>query len=202
MTRRTCCGVVAMALGIVLSGTLALSQSQPPTRGPAVDGSPAWFLQGSVPDPGGRTLVEPGGRVTIPARGAGPGDGADRGTAPPPTPACSRSPLCGSRLGPGRQALQRVQWEQTLGYTFTYPYLLPAGTGGVPAVALDSKGNLWVFQRKAAGNPQLYKFDSNNKLVLQIGDDVIGHQDKAHGMAVDSEDNVWISDANGATVIK
>jgi hypothetical protein len=62
-----------------------------------------------------------------------------------------------------------VQWEQTLGYTFSYPYLLPAGTGGVPAVALDSKGNLWVFQRKAAGNPQLYKFDSNNKLVLQIG---------------------------------
>ena len=74
--------------------------------------------------------------------------------------------------------------------------------GGVPAVALDSKGNLWVFQRKAAGSPQLYKFDSDHKLILQIGDDVIGHQDKAHGMAVDAEDNVWISDTNGATVMK
>jgi len=103
---------------------------------------------------------------------------------------------------PGRQALQRVQWEQTLGYTFAYPYALPPGAGGVPAVALDSKGNLWVFQRKAAGSPQLYKFDADHKLILQIGDDVIGHQEKAHGMAVDAEDNVWISDANGATVIK
>jgi hypothetical protein len=110
--------------------------------------------------------------------------------------------MCGNRLTPGRQALQRVQWEQTLGYTFTYPYVLPAGSGGVPAVALDSKGNLWVFQRKPAGSPQLYKFDNDRKLILQIGDDVIGHQDKAHGMAVDSADNVWIMDTNGATVTK
>jgi DNA-binding beta-propeller fold protein YncE len=95
-----------------------------------------------------------------------------------------------------------VQWQQTLGYTFAYPYVLPPGAGGVPSVALDSKGDLWVFQRKAAGIPQLYKFDPEHKLVLQIGDDVIGHQDKAHGMAVDSDDNVWIADTNGATVMK
>jgi sugar lactone lactonase YvrE len=31
---------------------------------------------------------------------------------------------------------------------------------------------------------------------------VIGYQDKAHGMAVDAEDNVWITAANGATVTK
>ncbi|HJZ78898.1 MAG TPA: hypothetical protein VKD91_01090 [Pyrinomonadaceae bacterium] len=98
--------------------------------------------------------------------------------------------------------MQRVQWEQTLGYAFTYPYVLPPGTGGVPSVALDSKGNLWVFQRKTVGSPQLYKFDPQHKLILQIGDEVIGHQEKAHGMAVDREDNVWISDADGATVMK
>ena len=95
-----------------------------------------------------------------------------------------------------------MQWKQTLGYTFTYPYVLPPGLGGVPAVALDSKGNLWVFQRADAGKPQLFKFDPNDKLVHQIGDDVIGYQDKAHGMAVDAEDNVWITAANGATVMK
>jgi sugar lactone lactonase YvrE len=95
-----------------------------------------------------------------------------------------------------------VEWEQTLGDRFSYPYALPPGSGGVPSVALDSKGNLWVFQRKAAGSPQLYKFDPNYKLILQIGDDVIGHQDKAHGMAVDADDNVWIADTNGATVMK
>src|SRR6185295_6209778 len=158
------------------------------------------------PDPGGNTVVDADGRVTVPSRTGGGAvqPAATAATAPPipRTPACSRSPLCGNRLTPGRQSLQRVQWEQTLGYTFSYPYALPAGSGGVPAVALDSKGNLWVFQRKAAGSPQLYKFDANQKLILQIGDGVIGHQDKAHGMAIDAEDNIWITDANGATVMK
>jgi hypothetical protein len=118
------------------------------------------------------------------------------------TPGCSHSPLCGHRLGPGRQTLQRVEWKQTLGYTFTYPYVLPPGYGGVPAVTLDSKGNLWVFQRAAAGRPQLFKFDPNDTLILQVGPDVIGYQEKAHGMAADPEDNIWICDANGATVMK
>jgi hypothetical protein len=103
---------------------------------------------------------------------------------------------------PGRNQLQRVQFEQTLGYTFTYPYQLPPGTGGVPSVALDSKGNLWVFQRKPVGQPQLFKFDPDYNLVLEVDPQVIGYQEKAHGMAVDSEDNVWIVDTNGPTVMK
>ena len=89
-----------------------------------------------------------------------------------------------------------------MGYAFTYPYVLPPGPGGVPAVALDSKGNLWAFQRADAGKPQLFKFDPNHKLILQVGPDVIGYQDKAHGMAVDAEDNVWITAATSATVMK
>ena len=89
-----------------------------------------------------------------------------------------------------------------MGYAFTYPYVLPPGFGGVPAVALDSKGNLWAFQRADPGKPQLFKFDLNHKLILQVGPDVIGYQDKAHGMAVDAEDNVWITAANSATVMK
>jgi hypothetical protein len=98
--------------------------------------------------------------------------------------------------------MQRVRWEETLGYTFTYPYNLPPGIGGVPAVALDSRGNLWVFQRKPAGMPQLFKFDPNARLILEVGPDVIPYQVKAHGMAVDPEDNVWILDTAGATAMK
>src|SRR5947207_1368125 len=194
---------VALAL-VTLSATAALAQTQPATRGPAEGGSPAWFLQGSFPDPGGNTIVDRDGHVTVPPRTAGAVQPAAvaNSTALPRTPACTRSPVCGNRLTPGRQALQRVQWEQTLGYTFTYPYVLTPGAGGVPSVALDSKGNLWVFQRKAAGSPQLYKFDPNHKLILQIGDDVIGHQEKAHGMAVDAEDNVWIGDTKADTAMK
>jgi len=195
--------VALVGFGVILGAGFAFAQTQPPTSGPAGGGSPAWFLKGSFPDPGGNTIVDAGGHVTVPPRA---------NTAPPPavsnaptlprTPACSRSPVCGNRLTPGRQSLQRVEWEETLGYTFTYPYNLPPGPGGVPSVALDSKGNLWVFQRKPAGSPQVFKFDPEYKLILQIGDDVLGHQEKAHGMAVDSDDNVWISDADGATVMK
>jgi len=196
-------GVVATLLNVALG----VSQTRPPTEGAAADGSPGWFLQGSFPDPTGRTIVDAGGRVTVPPRsGASEGGGAARGAVAgasvAETPACRRSPVCGNRLGRTRQSLQRVQWKQTMGYTFTYPYVLPPGFGGVPAVALDSKGNLWVFQRAEAGKPQLFKFDRDNKLILQVGADVIGYQDKAHGMAVDREDNVWITAANGATVMK
>jgi NHL repeat len=194
---------VRVAATIAIFTATAFAQTQPPARGPAENGSPAWSLQGSFPDPGGNTIVDASGHVTIPPRTPGAAPPAPvTANAIPRTPACSRSPVCENRIAPGRQALQRVEWEQTLGYTFTYPYVLPAGAGGVPSVALDSKSNLWVFQRKAAGSPQLYKFDANQKLILQIGDDVIGHQDKAHGMAVDAEDNVWISDTGGATVMK
>ena len=179
MTRRVFARVGGAAIGIIFGGTLLFSQTQPPIEGPAAGGSPAWFLQGSFPDPGGRTIVEPGGKVTIPGReggaggaagGRGAGRGAARGGGAPGapaaaatpgtvapaaagTPGCSHSPLCGRRGGIGRQSLQRVQWKQTLGYTFTYPYTLPPGFGGVPAVALDSKGNLWVFQRAASRKP-------------------------------------------------
>ena len=198
MKKRDFTCVAAAALGLVLAGTPARSQTEPPTEGPPVDGSPAWFLQGSFPDPGGRTIVGPDGHVTTVPRSEAGGYSTTTGG----TPGCSGSPVCGKRDGRRRQSLQRVQWEQTLGYTFTYPYELPPGFGGVSAVALDSKDNLWVFQRAPAGKPQLFKFDPDYHLVLAVGPDVIGYQDKAHGMAVDAEENVWITATNGATVMK
>ena len=197
---------VVVALGVVVTAVPLVSQSPQPTQGAAVDGSPAWFLQGSFPDPTGRTIVDRDGRVTIPPRGTGAAPNAaaasTAATAVIDTPPCRRSPLCGKRNGRSRQSLQRVQWKQTMGYTFAYPYELPPGFGGVPAVALDSKNNLWVFQRADPGKPQLFKFDANAKLILQVAPEVIGYQDKAHGMAVDADDNVWITAANSATVMK
>jgi DNA-binding beta-propeller fold protein YncE len=59
-----------------------------------------------------------------------------------------------------------------------------------------------VFQRADQGKPQLFKFDPNYKLILQVAPDVIGYQEKAHGMAVDPEDNVWITAAGTSTVTK
>jgi hypothetical protein len=121
---------------------------------------------------------------------------------PDPTPPCVRSVICGNRLSPGSGSnlIPRVLWDQTMGYKFSYPYVLPNNAGGVSAVGLDSKGNLWAFQRSDYGQPQLFKYGPDHKLLFAVPESVITHQYKAHGMKVDKDDNVWICDANGATV--
>ena len=121
-------------------------------------------------------------------------------------PSCTHSVACASTLGGTKVTLERVEWKQTMGYTFAYPYRLPLdvnnGGGGVSGVAMDSKGDLWAFQRNAPGQPQLFEFGPDHKLIRTVGEDVIGHQYKAHGIAVDKRDNVWICDASGSTVMK
>jgi len=204
MKKHILAGVAAAALATILAATGASAQTVPPTRGPAVDGTPAWFLQGSFPDPTGNTNVSANGTVTVlprPARPANANARTRRETVGA-NPGCVGSPICGNRYGQARNKLERVQYEQNMGYTFSFPVHLPQGIGGVPAVGLDSKNNLWVYQRRIAGEPQLMKFDPNMKPILSVGDDVIGHAQKAHGMAIDAEDNVWIVDTTLATVKK
>jgi DNA-binding beta-propeller fold protein YncE len=123
------------------------------------------------------------------------------------TPPCSRSPVCDPKQGITRNELQRVLWQQvmpgqTKPYVFSYPLTLLDGGGGASSVAITSKGEFWVFQRNSPGHPQLFKFDHDHKMVLALGDDVIGYQEKPHGAKVDPEDNLWICDEAGATVTK
>src|SRR5262245_26702512 len=101
----------AVALGCaILIVFEAFAQTQPPTHGPAENGSPAWFLRGSFPDPGGNTAVATDGHVTVLPRTGGGAPAAATGATLPRLPACGRSPVCGNRITPGRQSLQRVQW--------------------------------------------------------------------------------------------
>lgn len=254
MNRGHIAGMVAIAAAIALSATLARAQSQAvPMSGPAENGSPAWFLQGSFQDPGGGTEVSADGTVSVLPRGNRTGGGALAGcgddvkqlcggqtgfgvqtclnankdklsdtcksamaaqlAATGGVPGCNHSPVCGNRMtngivGPqqGNGAGQkggrlRTEWKTTMGYTYTYPYVAPAGPGGMPAVALDSKGNLWAFKRSPAGTAQLYEYGPDHKLIRTVGEDVIGHTGKAHGMAVDSHDNVWVC-FNDLSVVK
>lgn len=214
-SRALSCGVAVMAL--VNAPSLQARSARPTTVS-----APAWTLSGSFPDPTGHTIVSPDGTVTVDTQDIERGRfcAAHRDSPTPDcvpvlaeaagrsggVPDCTRSPVCDNRYGgigvPGRSQLQRVQWRQTMGYAFTYPYALPVGFGGTPAVALDSKGNLWAFKRSRAGTAQLYQFGSNHRIIRSIGDDVIGHALKAHGMAIDAEDNVWITDATLSTVQK
>lgn len=133
-------------------------------------------------------------------------------------PTCVRSVICeqfngqginwrtnpsGVRNGVGGH--QRVLWKsepEHMGYTISYPYELPQGGDGAVSVGVDSKDNLWVLQRANEGIPALTKFGPDRKVLFQIGDDVLGHLNKAHGMAVDSEDNAWICDPSSAIIMK
>ncbi|HUE65195.1 MAG TPA: hypothetical protein VMO78_12540 [Rhizomicrobium sp.] len=129
------------------------------------------------------------------------------------TAPCAHSVVCAAKsadnpdgVDGGAGVVNRVEWKSNppnMGYKAIYPYELPPGGGGATSVSMDSKGNLWVFQRVPPGMPELFKFGPDHKLLLALGDKELGaHQDKAHGLRVDADDNVWICDANGATVKK
>jgi hypothetical protein len=191
--------VVTFSLGVALAVSAAGYSMDRCDRSSATE-SLAWTLQGSFPDPTGRTAVEKGGHVTVTPRTAM----APTMSGPGAVPYCRRSPVCDNRLGgvgvAGRQDLQRVTWKENLGYHFSYPYTLPVGFGGLPSVALDSKGNLWAYKRSPAGTAQLHEFSPDHKLIRTVGEDVLGHAIKAHGMAIDVRDNVWLTDAGRAIV--
>jgi len=224
------------ASAVLFTATIAWAQTNDAaSSGPAVNGSPAWFLgdmQGMIqtrarprPDAGlagceqdiAKFCSQRNGSVTrycllenaskLSAQCKESASAADAASLKNTlgTPYCFKSPVCdpapdrgGNRLG-----VRPVEWKQTMGYTFTYPFPSPEGEKyGMVAVAKDSKDNLWGLQRNPVGRPQLFKWDANGKLLLTIGDDVITHHAKAHGIAVDAQDNLWITDAAGAVAKK
>ena len=64
---------------------------------------------------------------------------------------CARSPICA--WGRERNIISHEVRPASLGFTYAYPFALPEGGGGVAAVAINSKGHLFAFQRNAAGRP-------------------------------------------------
>jgi sugar lactone lactonase YvrE len=68
---------------------------------------------------------------------------------------------------------------------------LPAGItwGAVISVDVDARGNLWVFHRS---EPTILEFDPSGKLIKSFGKDMFV---QAHGMSIDREGNIWVTDA-------
>jgi DNA-binding beta-propeller fold protein YncE len=68
--------------------------------------------------------------------------------------------------------------------------------GPCSAVDIDSKGRFYVYHR---GEQPILCFDRDGKFLHSWGDDLIG---KAHGLRVDTDDNVWVTDIKHHTVFK
>jgi DNA-binding beta-propeller fold protein YncE len=68
--------------------------------------------------------------------------------------------------------------------------------GPVAAVATDSTGRLYVFHR---GKQPIMVFDKQGKFVRSWGDDLVK---TAHGLRVDRDDNIWITDIGHHLVTK
>lgn len=68
--------------------------------------------------------------------------------------------------------------------------------GACSAVALNSKGHLYLFHR---GAKPILCFNSSGNFLRSWGDDLI---EVAHGMRVDADDNVWVTDTGHHTVLK
>jgi DNA-binding beta-propeller fold protein YncE len=94
---------------------------------------------------------------------------------------------------------QAVDALASVGYEAVPEFLnLPENVkpGACSAVAINSKGDLYLFHR---GAKPILCFDSSGKFVRSWGDNLIG---AAHGMRVDSDDNVWVTDTGHHTVYK
>ncbi|MEQ1908623.1 MAG: peptidyl-alpha-hydroxyglycine alpha-amidating lyase family protein [Vicinamibacterales bacterium] len=88
---------------------------------------------------------------------------------------------------------------------------LPPGMnfGEVPGVAVDSRGNIYVFSRSGAtGGPaygptaaQLLEFAPNGDFLREIGRDLYGWA-FAHSVRIDKNDNIWAIDKGSDMIIR
>jgi sugar lactone lactonase YvrE len=91
-------------------------------------------------------------------------------------------------------------------------FKLPAGRvmGSTSAVAVDSKGHIWVAERCGANScansaiDPIMEFDGQGNFIKAFGG---GLTVFPHGFSIDAKDNIWLTDARagggkGATVMK
>ncbi|MGH9632366.1 MAG: hypothetical protein ACRD7E_29015, partial [Bryobacteraceae bacterium] len=80
------------------------------------------------------------------------------------------------------------------------PDTMPAGWkfGRVSAVAVNSLREVFVFQRGPKADP-IVVFDAKGKFLRSWGKGMFGNP---HGLRVDKEDNVWVTDNGDHQVMK
>ena len=199
MNGRACVGVAAATLSVILAGSLAFPQTPDPA---AVQQSQAGGTPGRSGGRGGAGMRNPAyseamqealNAVNTAAGLALSVNGNGE--------VCFGSPMCA--WGTGRNLIIHEQRTPDMGNTYEYPLTLPPEVPWAPvnAVALNSKGHIFAFMRQAAGSgaPQLAEWDADHRFVKAWGP---GIAIKAHGMKIDAQDNIWVCDQFGPTVME
>ena len=70
------------------------------------------------------------------------------------------------------------------------------GAGESSAVAVNSKGHIYLFQR---AKPMLTEYDGQGNFIQGIGDGLFTHP---HGLRIDADDNLWTTDDGNNLVLK
>lgn len=128
--------------------------------------------------------------------------------APAPAADGGRAATAGGGRGRGRGATGPAAAEPVtisipdapqLPYTPVPQPAPPVGTefAGIGSVDVMPNGHLLVFQRQAAN--QLMEFDADGRLVRSFDDNIAA---RAHGLKVDRQGNIWITDGTCNTVMK
>lgn len=68
--------------------------------------------------------------------------------------------------------------------------------GEASAVAVNSKGHIFLFQRT---KPMLAEYDGKGNFVQSIGEGLFSHP---HGLRIDTDDNLWTTDDGSHLVLK
>jgi 6-bladed beta-propeller protein len=207
MTKRILAGIAVAMLSLAFTVTLTFAQTEEPPRerplGPGRDCSLSKFCgvpYEYVPDTQPKSGAPLTGDARLRSSGAKLVNGVARqvGGQIGWGVVCYGSPVCA--WGIGRGNINHAVYKPDLGYAFAYPLKFPEETtGGVSAVATNSKDHVYAFVRNDPGKPMIFEWDENHKLVNSFGADIAG---KPHGMIVDADDNIWICDQFGDTVIK
>jgi DNA-binding beta-propeller fold protein YncE len=101
--------------------------------------------------------------------------------------------------GFGGRGEHKLALGPDLGYTAIANALpLPDGMhyDSVPAVGVNSKGHIFVYDR---GPAVLFEFDQNEKFLRAFGEHYAA---RPHGLRIDAADNIWITDVSDNTVMK
>jgi sugar lactone lactonase YvrE len=107
--------------------------------------------------------------------------------------------VCAFAQRPSNPALLIPQAAPELDYVaVANPINLPAGTTmGAPAsTAFDSHGHMFILNR---GPQALVEFDANGKFIRIFGE---GLFTRSHGLKIDAEDNLWMTDVGAHIVVK